>query len=203
MVASIPPPRSWDEAGATLLALANADLDRGGDPLPSLLAFEGDDPLGLVALRPFGPGELLQPLVEVLALLVPLGADRLALLLPARAWSAEDPIVPVTDEGDLRQRVVLLTTADAHGRACRTRTSIHPYDAVGGRTRWGDPLHPAGTPDAPVVSALAALLDERRRLTEDAEDVAVAAQLARVLLLGHELALAPPASARLAAAALR
>jgi hypothetical protein len=194
------PLERFDDAPRQLLAMCAADLDAGLDPVPTLAAFIGDRPLALVGLRPFAPGEIVQALVEVLALLLPLGCDRLALALPGRAWSLDDPIVPVTDDGDLRQRVLMLTVADARGRPCELRTTLHPFEVTDRATRFADPISPGSPTDAPVVAAVGALLDARDELRPTTASLALTAQFGRVLLLGHELSLAPSARERLVAA---
>jgi hypothetical protein len=198
-----PPPgplERFDDVPDQLLALCAADLDAGLDPVPTLAAFAGERPLAVVGLRPFAPGQVVQALVEVLALLLPLGCDRLALALPGRAWSLDDPIVPVTDDGDLRQRVLVLTVADARGRACELRTTLHPFEVSGQLTRFAAPITPGTPTDAPVVAAVGTLLDARDEVCPSMTGVALTAQFGRVLLLGHDLTLAPAARERLVAA---
>lgn len=190
------PPRTWGDAATSLMALASADLDAGSSPVPTLAVFDDDEPLGLAVLRPFAPGEVVQALIEVLALFVPLGTDRLALALPGRAWSTRDPIVPVSDDADLRQPVVVLISADAHDGPCELRTTIHPYRTDARGWRWEPPVGCDEPPEAPVVTALRVLLDQRDGLrgAGPGADLAIATQLSRVLLRGHQIALAPRAA---------
>jgi len=193
------PPRRWRDAPDTMLALAEGDLAADRMPMPSLVAFAGDDALAIATLRPFEEGEVVQALLELLALLLPVGTDRVALALPARVWSLEDPIPPVTADVDLRTRVVLVITADAHGQACQVTTSLHPYEIGEDGCSWLEPVRPDEAPTAPVVAALSLLLDDRDKLVSDAQedDLRLAAQFGRVLLRGHELALSPALARRL------
>jgi hypothetical protein len=189
---------TWDEVPDTLLALAACDLDDGGPPLPRLVAHRGDVALGLAELRPFGPGEVLHPVIELLALFLPLGADRVCLALPGRVWSLDDPIVPVLEEEgiDLRQRAVTLGSVDGHDGPARTEAGLHPFtlDDVG-EWGWGPSLGPDERCEAPFLDAMRVLLDARHDLpVAPAERIR---QLERVVGLGHALALAPIAAREL------
>ena len=198
MLDALAPDRPWTHAATLLLATAADDLEVGAAPLPTLAAYRGDEPLAITTLRPFGAGELLQALVEVLALLIPLGADRVALSVTGRAWSLDDPITPVDAEVDLRARVLLLTLADAHDGACATRTEIHPFEQDADGWCFGPPLELGDhRPESGIDDALASLLDGRGDLVANTTDQMIAAQLGRVLLLGHRLALAPDTAADL------
>lgn len=194
---------AWAEARDTLLGAAGAALDLGLVPTPMLLAYEGDEPLATVLLRPFGSGELTNVLVETLALLLPIGADRLALTVPGRAWSTDDPIPPVTPEVDLRRPVVVLTSADAHRGPCQLESSLHPYTFGDEGWSWDDDVALDGL-DAPATAALRILLGSRDELSSspDRLDLRVAAQFTRILLLGHDVLLAPTAANRLGSASM-
>ncbi len=105
-----------------------AELD-APDPRPHLAAFAGDHACVLIGLRPFAPGAYQGPLVEAMALALPLGADRVSVALPGRAWSLDDPVVPVSDDGDLRQRVLTQCTVDGHRQVTpRVTMRLHPFD---------------------------------------------------------------------------
>lgn len=185
-----PPPRSWTDASETLLAFAADDLDSGGVPLPMLLAFEGDEPHALVTLRPFGPDEVLHAMIEVLSLLLPMGSDRLACSLPARS--------PVGPEHDLDGRHLVLVLADGHRGACRTDLSLRPGAPTPDGWRWQEPLDGVTDVDSPLPAALSVLLDARDELvTGPSAELRLAAQFGRVLLLGHELVVAPRLARRL------
>lgn len=186
-----PPP--WDDAANLLLSLEEEALATDVPPTPLLLAYAGDAAIATVRLRPFPSGGLLDALIEVLSLLLHLGVDRVALALPGRAWSLDDPIPPVSDEVDLRVPVVVLALADAHDGPCQLTTRIHPYRPAEG---FDGPLAPDERPEAPALEALTLLLDNRGDLAVE-PDLRVAAQLARLLLRGHLVALEPGAAARL------
>ena len=191
----LPPPPicTWEDAEDLLLAGAETDLHAGYPPLPTIAAFVGDEVVAFGVLRPLDERGPLPALVEVLALLLPCGVDRVALLLPGRAWSLDDPIPPVCAEGDLRSRVVVLVHADGAGAACRPRARILRIEPEDGSGRWGltDTGVDATEVEAPLVDALRILLDARGEMVADTDNAALVAQLGRVLLLGHELALSP------------
>lgn len=192
-----PPLPTWDAIEDHLLDLAADDLRGGGQPRPTLAAFAGDRPLALIGLRPFDPGQALQALLEVLALVLPLGADRVAMAAPARAWSLDDPIPPVCAAGDLRQRVILLAVADGHAAPCQLTTSLRPFTLDDTAVRWGEELRSEQPPDSALANAMTVLIDDRDRFDDLGDDRKLAAQFARVLLLGHEVALAGTAADRL------
>jgi hypothetical protein len=188
----------WDDVPDALLALAACDLDDGGSPAPRLVAHRGDEPLALAALRPFAPAAVLDPVIELLALFVPMGADRVAVALPCRLWDldAPPPVVSEQDVIDLRRRGVAVGTADGHDGPCRIEGSVHPLvlDDVG-EWGWEPPIGPDAEPQAPLLGALRVLLDAREELTTEPWELQP--QLERLLLLGHELALAPAAAGEL------
>jgi hypothetical protein len=189
-VPDVLPPRSWTDASETLLAFASDDLDAGGVPLPMLLAFEGDEPHAMVTLRPFQPDDLLQALVEVLSLLLPTGADRLACSLPARG--------PAGPEHELDVRHLLLVMADGHLGPCRTTLTLRPGVSTAQGWRWDDPLEELPSTETGLPAALSVLLDAREELvTGPSSELRLAAQFGRVLLLGHELSVAPSLARRL------
>lgn len=186
------PPRTWIDATPTLLAFASDDLDVGGAPLPMLLAFAGDELHAVVTLRPFGPDELLQALIEVLSLLLPLGADRLACSLPARGPGGSDPAQ------ELGARHLLLVTADGHHGPCRADLALYPGEPSAQGWRWGAPIVGLAQPEHSLPAALSVLLDARDELvTGPSRELRLAAQFGRVLLLGHELIVAPRLARRL------
>ncbi|MFP4234987.1 MAG: hypothetical protein ACLFUG_08665 [Nitriliruptoraceae bacterium] len=199
-----PPVTSWEEVPGYLLDLAHRDLSTGPDPLPSVVAFAGEDPLAVGVLRPFDQGGPVPALVELLALLLPLGVDRLGLTLSGRAWSFDDPVPPVCEEGDLRQQVLLLVLADASSGPCTVHAelrAIEPADQAAAGWRLSAPLVADevtdGVAEAPLAHALRVLLDHRGELEEETDDRALVGQLGRILLLGHALALAPEPTERL------
>jgi hypothetical protein len=117
------------------------------DPAPHLVAFLGDDLLFTLRLRPFAPGAYQGPLIEAMALALPLGADRVSVGMPARVWSMDDPVPPVTADVDLRQRVVVQTSVDGRDRDEPSLTmALHPFTV--GTSEDPDALawHPAVDP---------------------------------------------------------
>jgi hypothetical protein len=192
---TLPPPElRWAEVPDRLLALAAGDLDAGDHPRPRLAAHRGDDALAIATLRPFEAGEILDAVIELLALFVPLGADRVCVAFPCRVWSPLDPIPPrVEDDGiDLRQPAVVVGTADGHDGACRTAAAVHPF-VTHEHDEWGwqAPFAPDAAPHGPLLSAPAIVVDGRQGLGSDRSNLQ--SQLERVLLLGHVLALGPAA----------
>ena len=180
----------WDDVEQHLIEEADADLAETGDVRPCMAAFAGDTALALAFVRPFERGRYHDAIVELLALVVPLGADRLALSLGARAWSWEDPLPPVIEGvGDLRQRVVVILRVDgADGDVTRT-SSLHPFDCDGQSVTWGAALHERG--EGWVGEAMEAMIRERDQLRVPVADVV--SQLYRCERLGHTVALSPAA----------
>jgi hypothetical protein len=193
----------FDDVEQVLLELTRTDLELDGRAQPHLLAFAGERVVAVVGVRPFGPGEALQALVELLSLLLPLDVDRVAVSLPGRAWSLADPIVPVSDDVDLRTPVLLIIVADGHlpDRPTAVSSTLHPFDWAGEHWELGAPFRGDGPGDGEVHRALAVLLSERHELADGADAMLLAAQLGRVLLLGHDLVLEPGAMRLLGAKA--
>ena len=197
----LPPPPSctWEDVEDLLIASAETDLYAGYTPLPTIAAFAGDEVVAFGVLRPFDDGGPVPPLVELLALLLPCEVDRIALLLPGRAWSLADPVPPVCEDGDLRARVAVLIHADGRQRPCVPHTRL--LTVAASEDGRGSRLVAAGVDttevEAPVVDALRILLDGRAAVVADTDTAELIAQLGRVLLLGHELALSPQLTARL------
>jgi hypothetical protein len=173
-----------------------AELD-APDPRPHLVGFAGDAALVLIGLRPFGPGAYENPLIEAMALALPLGADRVSLAMPGRAWSMDDPVVPVTEDGDLRQRVLTQVTVDGHGHAPTEVTMrLHPFDVVGDdRLAWHEALDP-GPGEGWIADAMACMVAGRHDIGRDAEPDAITEQAVRLVLLGHEVLHPDPAAVR-------
>src|SRR6056297_1966620 len=189
-----PPLHSWSDVETFLLDDATHDLSVGVGPLPTLAAAIGDEVVALATLRPFDDTGPVPALVEVLALLLPLGVDRVALRLTGRAWSTLDPIPPVDEAGDLRARVLVLVRADGRRRPCRLSTQLHelrPEPTTSGWTLGAAITDAEEQPAAPLLEALGILLDRRDELEEDATGATLVSQLGRILLLGHQITLAP------------
>lgn len=181
-------PRPFTHFEDLARALVALDVDLGDEPRHRLAGFRDEEPLAVVDLRPFPPGGIEAPMVEALAGILALGADHLAAALPGRAWSMDDPVVPASADGDLRQRVLMLAMATPAGP---TTTWLRPFDLDDGDLRWRDPVLEDGScegwvPHALGVAAAAAW---------DPEPVAAADQFARCTSLGHDVMLAPAGAA--------
>lgn len=166
-----------------------AELD-APDPRPHLVAFAGDLAILLIGLRPFAPGAYQGPLVEALALALPLGADRVSVALPGRAWSLDDPVPPVTEDADLRQRVLTQVTVDGHGRDTpEVATSLHPFHVAAPPDTglvWQPTLDP-GPGEGWIPEALVTLVAGRHRVADDVTADGLERQAVRLVRLGHEL----------------
>lgn len=189
-------PRPFAQFDAMARALVELDLELGDQPRHRLAGYVAEEPLAVVDLRPFPPGGIHGPVVEAVAGLLALGVDRLTAALPGRAWSMEDPVVPVTDEGDLRQRVLLLVAA-RRGRP--VRTWLQPFDVRDDRVDWHDrALDGDGGCEGWVPQALAVAADA----DWSSDPAAAAEQLARCTRLGHTVMLTPAGSELLGEAQL-
>lgn len=163
-----------------------AELD-APDPAPHLAAFAGDRLLVVIRLRPFAPGAYRGPLVEALALALPLGADRVSLALPGRAWSLDDPVPPVTDGTDLRQRVLTQVSVDGHGPGRPgVRMALHPFDAdtAAGSLDWAAAIDP-GPGEGWITDALATLVAAREDVATGGSADERRCQVTRLEALGH------------------
>ena len=176
---------TWNDAERFLLDEAERDLRMGAMVRPCLLAYVGEERVLTAFLREFDKGAYADPMVEVLALATPLGADRLAFSISGRAWSFDDPIPPVLPGvGDLRQPVLALHFADRYAEPT-LRSSAHAYDVVAGEVRWGPVLRDdEGTVQGWISSALCfAVTDGFGCVTGTADDILN--QLNRCSALGH------------------
>lgn len=187
----------WPQCTHLLRSFATEDLDLGMSPQPTLLAYEGEQPLATVMLRPFGEGQAVAAIVEVLAVVLPLGADRIVLSLPGRAWSAGDPIAPVSADADLRQRVLLICEADGTRVPTAVRVQLHGIELEAEGWRWDGVLDAEEQLTSPLVDVLRLLLDARSRLLRARADVSSATRFERALLQGHEVHLSALAAERL------
>ncbi len=191
----------WDEVELDLQVEATLALDEGYAPEPLLVAFDEQEPVAIVRLRPFEPDGVLQALVEVLALLLPLGARRIALTLPGVARDVPDEAPSALTASGTPTALLVLATADALGQGpTRLRARVLPLAHDGDCWQWQE--HDAVDVDADewdITSALAVLLEAPAPLeAEAAQDrTQLQAQLGRCLLLGHLVTLAPPAADRL------
>lgn len=183
------PVPTWSDLPRLAVDLARIDLELEAAIRPTLLAFVGEQLLVSVELRPHGRDELPRALVEVGALVLPLGADRLAHLAAGRMWSLEDPIVPVADGIDLRQEVAILTRVDGTSEPPRVHTDVWPYDRPDdGPPLLGSRLDLPEAPEGRVVGLLTGMVEGRHRLL-DRPAAEVGGQVLRLLQLGHDLQL--------------
>jgi hypothetical protein len=191
---------AWDDVEELLTDMAGLDLSAGEDmSQPCLAAYTGDEPLFIAFLRDFRKGEYQDPIIELLALATPLGADRLAFAITARVWSLEDPIPPVAEGVDLRQRALMIELADGVGEHVTSRTVLVPFDdpVPGEAVRWGTPhVETAGTRGW-ISWALGMAVTRKAREELATEDAGIAEQAARLDRLGHTLYLVPEVTERL------
>ncbi len=179
----------WEDVEQFLLDEAAEDLGDGQDIRPCLVAFADDQPLLLAFLRPFRKGGYADPITELIALAAPLGADRLAVSIGARAWSLDDPIPPVVHGvGDLRQPVLVVEQADGSRGAARGASSAYPYDLAKGQVTWGTPIRQPGN-DGWISRALTVSIDHRQHITGPVAEIR--RQADRCTRLGHMVAFAP------------
>lgn len=191
MLPALPPP-TYANVDEIHRFLAAGDAP---DPRPWLLAFESVELLALIGLRPFAPGHYQGPLVEAMALALPIGADRVSVALPARAWSMDDPVPPVTDGVDLRQRVLTQVTVDGSGRSTPlVHTRLHPFRTANGDDAPGlvfDHAVDPGPGHGWIPEALAALVETRGRVGAGSTAEERRRQLVRLDQLGHDVLLGP------------
>lgn len=184
----------WEDLEELFVRCAEDDLMRWGEVDPVYAAFRGTALQFLAWLRPFEKGAYADPLIELCALAMPLRSDRLALALTGRVWSMDDPIAPVTDEGDLRQRALVLTFVDGSAGRARLWTVLRPFDIEHGRVSWHDRQHLDGG-EGWIGEALQTCVRKRRRLPADL--AAMRSQAVRLIDLGHQLYLAENVAQRL------
>jgi hypothetical protein len=194
--------QSWDDVEQFLIDEARRDLERGDEMArPCLVAFRGESPRFVAFLRDFVKGEYHAPIVELLALAAPLDADRLALGMTARAWSLEDPVVPVTQDGDLRQRVLMIERADATSGTSQSTSVLIPFEdpRPGESIRWGE-RKVLGACEGWLSAVLGVAVTAPQRQVLRVPDRGIAAQAMRLDMLGHLLAFAPDVMLRLQSA---
>lgn len=203
MTPDVPTPEArpeLSEPATVLRSLVACDLESGfDDGRMYVAATAAGEPLLVAVSRPFAKGRYDGPLIELGSLALGLGADRVTVGLTGRAWSLDDPVVPVTDEGDMRQRVLNIHEADGRGRREPTmRSWLLPFDLADDRLRWHEEVVP-GPAVGWLVDALRITVGSRAQLQCRPEDVV--GQLARCDRLGHAVHLSEHAAAQLLAAA--
>jgi hypothetical protein len=191
----------WDEVEVDLRVEVTLALDEGLPPRPLLVAFAGEQSVAVAQLRPFTRDDALQALIEVLALLLPLGTDRVALALPALACVADpDPAPDVVDEATLvdGQLLVLVATAEAGTPETRLRGRVHALEQRDGRWHWLAETAEIDPGSFELTDALGLLLEQRGGLRpRDPAAGELLQQLARCLLLGHLISLSDDTADRL------
>jgi hypothetical protein len=190
---------TWDELERFARNEADRDLRAGAAAArPFLAAWRGEEPRFLAFLRDFAKGAYRQALIELLALSCPLGVDRLGFATTARAWSLDDPIAPVTDDVDLRQRVLMIESADASAGVAIHRSVLVPFDepVAGEGVRWGRRRALPGS-EGWIASALTLAVSAEGRAQLSATDRDIAEQARRVAALGHDVIWAPVVADRL------
>jgi hypothetical protein len=191
----------WDEVEVDLRVEMTLALDDGLPPRPLLVAFAGEQPVAVTQLRPFAQIDALQALIEVLALLLPLGTDRVALALPALACVPGPGPVPDEVGGTALvdgQLLVLVATAEGGAGKARLRGRLHPLQQREGRWHWLPQTTEIDPRSFALTDAVALLLERRASLRRrDLDAGELQQQLARCLLLGHLVSLSDETADRL------
>lgn len=190
----------WDEVEELMVKCAEADLEQSGEVAPALVAFSGQQLQFIAWLRSFEKGAYHDPVIELLALAMPLDVDRLALSLAGRAWSFDDPIPPVSEDADLRQRVLVLHFVDGAQGTPRPHSIVRAFDLGDGTVRWGEPRRLDGG-QGWIFEALEVAVHRRARLRAPLSEIRT--QAARVVELGHDLHLSPELARRFGVAPAR
>lgn len=190
---------TWHDVQRFTVRSATEDLDARGEVRPVLLAFTGDEPCALAYLRWFPKGAYHDPMIEVLSLASVLGADRLAFAAGGRLTSLADPIPPVTADGDLRQRALVVEYVDGHDGPPRRHSMIHPFAQTGGAVVWDDSVR---LPDGRgwIPQAMEVMVEHRGEMATQATDEDAVDQVLRCVALGHAVSLGPRVRSRLAPA---
>lgn len=193
------PRTPWiDEVSELLLGFAADDIRAIGSVRPALAACRDGREVLIAWLRPFEPGAYDGPVIEIAALAVPLGANQLAVLTGARAWSLKDPVAPVADGADLRQQVAMVTAADGSRSPVATATALQPYDVGGpGGVCMHDRVR-LGAGEGWLSQSLGVFVSHRPP-AELTTPERLAGQAARVLDRGHDLWMHPEVAFRLGA----
>lgn len=178
----------WEDAEQLLIAAATDDLREGGEVEPALVAFAGAALRFVAWLRPFTRQAYHDPLIELLALAVPLDCDRLMLSISGRVWPMDHP-PPVDADGDRRQHAVVIQAVDAANGPSTSWSALYPVTcAADGAPALGPRWEP-GPAEGWISEALGAAVAQRQQLC--ASWAEIAAQAARVETLGHKLYVPP------------
>lgn len=189
-------PEDWNDVDRFVVDTATDDLERRGEVQPLLVAFRGDRDCFLAFLRWFPKGAYADPMIELLSLAMALDADRLAFAITGRLTSLEDPVPPVTDEGDLRQRALVVEYVDGAGGPPSQHSVIHPFDQPGDQVVWDDPVRLTGG-QGWIHDALGAAVANRAQILRLASDDHIRDQALRCVGLGHDLYLSQEICRRL------
>ena len=188
--------KTWDDAERFLVAEAERDLADTPMVRPCLLAFRRDEQVAIAFLRDFEKGEYHDAIIELLALVCPLGADRLALSVSGRATSFDDPIPPVVPGiGDMRQRVMVIHFADRFVTP-QVTTVVHPFDLDRSNVRWGEPMRDLGPAEGWIGGVLGFAVGEGYGQINGSDDD-IRIQLRRCTKLGHMVGLGAAVARRL------
>ncbi len=184
--------RAWDSVSDILRIEAERDLRHAGQPGLYVAAADGDAALLVARSRPFDEGDHLRPVIELVALAVALGADRVAVAIGGRAWSLDDPIPPTAGAVDLRQPVLAVHLADGHGDHVELATQVHTWQLEDGDVVW-DEIADTGGAAGVIADLLHSVLDGLGHFDEliRAQPEAVLEQFARCDARGHDVHLTP------------
>ena len=179
----------WEQVPEILRGFAEVDLRSCGEVTPCLAAYAGTELLCFGFVRAFAKGGHHDPIREMLAAVMALGADHLGLSMGARIWSLDDPIPPVLEGvGDLRQRVVMVHRVDATPAAGgAARCEAWPYDIDDGVVRWLERFAPPGPVEGWVNRSLEAAVRGRAWPAEAGHRVR--GPFENCVALGHEFVL--------------
>lgn len=178
----------WKRVEDALIASAESDLQSHGGVDPVLVAFRGADLQFFAWLRPFEKGDYADPLLELCALAMTLSADRLALGMGGRLSSMHDPIPPVHEQGDLRQRSLVLNFVDATDGHVRAYDVLRPYDLDGSTVSWHDRM-PLEGGQGWIHHTLQTCVEKRP--SRPTSTNGIRRQARRVERLGHKLYVSP------------
>lgn len=205
------PSTTWPGAVDLLHHLASEDLRSDGVLRPVLLAFRGRQLLVGIVLRAPSSAEREEPLVEALALSLPLGADRLAVLAGGRTWPTPGSLPPqpgpASDGTAGAKRAALVLRVDGHGPGPVDGSCVLlPYACHGhGRHRsvqWLPRAEIAELGTGWIATLLPRALTARGRLAR-VPALEVGRQGLRLRRLGHGLLLPEPTDGSPVLAALR
>lgn len=186
----------WNDVERFTVASATADLQEHEEVHPLLVAFAGDELCFFAALRWYPKGEYHAPMIELLSLAAALAADRLAFAAAGRLTSLDDPIPPVSADGDLRQRALVVEYVDGHGGPVHRHSLIHPFSLAGGDVRWDTPVRLTDGRGW-IAQTLEVCVERRGQIAALATDDDICDQVRRCAALGHDLYLDRTVSARL------